>query len=91
MFNLQDSFKLYKKLFNYYLGKQYLYRFDSENQFGVVINRPSKINKSPYLADVFLEDENKNEMVHTPSLGMCGYISTNAKVLVSKNNNPSNY
>ena len=87
MFNLYYSYRLHRQLFKYYLGKKYLYRFDTYNQFGIVINRPSKINKSPYLADVYLEDEKKNEMVHTPSLGMCGYISTDATVLIAKNDN----
>jgi DNA-binding sugar fermentation-stimulating protein len=84
MFDLKISLKLHKTLFQYYLGKKYLIKFGNNLQLGKVINRPSKINKSPYLADVYLEDEKKEEMVHTPSLGMCGYISPGATILVSK-------
>jgi len=56
-----------------------------------VINRPSKTIKSPYLADVKLKNKIKLEMVHSPALGLCGYITNNSKVLLeekeSKNKN----
>lgn len=50
---------------------------------GKIINRPSKIIKSPYLADVKLAN-NKRELVHSPALGLCGYISENSIVLMNK-------
>lgn len=49
---------------------------------GIIINRPSKKIKSPYLADVLINNE--NILCHTPSLGCCGLISTDKKVLMTK-------
>ena len=40
---------------------------------GEIVNRPSKINKSPYLADVRIN--NNIFMGHSPALGMSGMIS----------------
>ena len=40
---------------------------------GKIVNRPSKTNKSPYLADVMID--NKLVMSHSPALGMSGMIS----------------
>lgn len=51
---------------------------------GIVINRPSKKIKSPYLADVLINGE--NILCHTPSLGCCGLVSTDKKVLMTKKN-----
>ena len=53
-----------------------------------VLNRPAKKNKSPYLADIQLND--KKYMAHTPSLGLSGLIKTGSKVLVEKNDNKKN-
>jgi len=46
-----------------------------------ILCRPSKKNKSPYLADIDLGN-NKKEMAHTPALGLSGLICSNAKVRV---------
>ena len=46
-----------------------IYRFDNPIS-GEVVNRPSKTNKSPYLADVLIN--NKIYMAHSPSLGLSG-------------------
>ena len=46
----------------------------------VVENRPSKINKSPYLADIIID--NKSVMAHTPALGLSGLITTGSIVKV---------
>ena len=51
-----------------------------------VINRPSKKVKSPYLADVLVN--NKNEMAHSPGLGLCGFIATDSTVAISTTDNP---
>ena len=51
-----------------------------------VINRPSKKVKSPYLADVLVN--NKNEMAHSPGLGLCGFIATDSIVAISTTDNP---
>ena len=49
-----------------------------------VVNRPSKDVKSPYLADVKSKGKKDLFMVHSPALGLCGYISQGSKVAISK-------
>jgi hypothetical protein len=51
-----------------------------------VINRPSKIIKSPYVADIKLED-GTTALCHTPGLGCCGLVSTDRTIFVSKASN----
>lgn len=46
-----------------------------------VICRPSKVNKSPYLADIKLPN-GEITMAHSPALGLSGLICSNATVLV---------
>ena len=53
---------------------------------GKILARPSKINKSPYLADVMID--NKSFMAHSPALGMSGMISPSADVYVEYCDNP---
>jgi sugar fermentation stimulation protein A len=48
----------------------------------LIINRPSKSIKSPYLADIKINDE--IVLAHSPALGLCGLIINNVNVLVSK-------
>ena len=55
---------------------------------GIVLNRPSKINKSPYLADV--DYNGKSYMAHTPSLSLSGLIKKDAIVVMEKNENKNN-
>ena len=55
---------------------------------GTVIRRPSKINKSPYLADV--KFEGKEYMAHSPSLSLSGLIKEGSKVMMEKNDNEKN-
>jgi DNA-binding sugar fermentation-stimulating protein len=51
---------------------------------GIVVKRPSKICKTPYVADVV--DENGNEVLgHTPALGCCGLADAGATILIEKN------
>lgn len=50
-----------------------------------VLNRPSKTVKSPYMADI--EIDNKIELAHSPSLGLCGLIVTDVDVMVSESKN----
>ena len=52
-----------------------------------VINRPSKTIKSPYVADIKLED-GTTALCHTPGLGCCGLVSTDRTIFVSKAANP---
>ena len=48
-----------------------------------VIARPSKIVKSPYLADIRIDSTGETCMAHTPALGCCGYVAEDKKVWVS--------
>ena len=48
-----------------------------------VVNRPSKTIKSPYVADIKLED-GTTAMCHTPGLGCCGLVATGRVIYVSK-------
>ena len=48
-----------------------------------VVNRPSKTIKSPYVADIVLED-GTTAMCHTPGLGCCGLVSTGRVIYVSR-------
>jgi DNA-binding sugar fermentation-stimulating protein len=62
---------------------------------GLVISRPSKVCKSPYLADVKIFDNNgniieENVMAHSPALGCCGLITTNVHVLCTKSESIKN-
>jgi len=49
---------------------------------GIVIKRPSKIIKSPYVADISME--NKEILGHTASLGCCGLADVGANILMKK-------
>ena len=53
-----------------------------------VIARPSKVNKSPYLADIVLEGSEEQVMAHTPALGCCGLVAPGRKVWVSLREGP---
>lgn len=48
----------------------------------IIINRPSKDIKSPYIADIKIND--KIELAHSPALGLCGLIINNVHVMVSE-------
>lgn len=51
--------------------------------YGTVVSRPSKTNKSPYLADVELDDgKGTIVMAHTPGLGCGGLVAPSVKVRV---------
>ena len=57
----------------------------------LVINRPSKKIKSPYLADIKLFDDANNlidieHLAHSPTLGCNGMIASNIIVYVTENN-----
>ena len=54
---------------------------------GSVIKRPSKYIKSPYVADVLLED-GEETIAHTASLGCCGMVEQGSIVYMTKNTNP---
>lgn len=54
---------------------------------GKIIKRPSASCRSPYVANVLLED-NTIVIAHAPSLGCCGYADTDQYVYLTKNKNP---
>ena len=50
---------------------------------GIIVRRPSKHIKSPYVADVLIGGEEK--LAHCPSLGLCGMIAPNSLVFMTEN------
>ena len=61
--------------------------YESDKLFtGKVLKRPSKNIKSPYVADVLVNDE-EEALAHSPSLGCCGLADTDANVLMTENKN----
>ena len=49
---------------------------------GTILKRPSQYCKSPYVADVLLDN---NEIIaHSPSLGCCGLAEKDSNVIMSK-------
>lgn len=56
---------------------------------GIVIKRPSKICKTPYMADVKINNEEDELLVHSPSLGCCGLVDPNARIIMTPNENPN--
>lgn len=56
---------------------------------GEVIKRPAATCKTPYVADVVLEN-GENVLAHTAALGCCGLADKSASVLMTKVNNPKN-
>ena len=58
-----------------------IYKFD-DLIVSEVKSRPSKKIKSPYLADIIINK--KEELAHSPGLGLCGFITSESIVAVSK-------
>jgi len=48
-----------------------------------VVNRPSKVVKSPYMADIILEGKTEEELCHSPALGCAGLVVSGSNVLVT--------
>lgn len=57
---------------------------------GLVIKRPSATCKTPYVADVKIEDKDENIMAHTAALGCCGLADKDANVLMMPVDNKKN-
>lgn len=74
IFNIQKKMKLILNIGQFYSGE--------------VIKRPSQYCKTPYVADVIIENE--EYMAHTAALGCCGLADKNAKVLMTKVENKKN-
>ena len=53
---------------------------------GIVIKRPSKFIKSPYVADTIILSSNEEVLSHTASLGCCGLVESGSYVLMSQIN-----
>lgn len=62
-----------------------LYQIENPLQ-GVIIKRPSLYCKTPYVADIVLENDGLQIMGHSPSLGCCGLADKEATVVLSKIN-----
>ena len=56
---------------------------------GLVVKRPSRHVKTPYVADVLVGDC-KEVLAHAPSLGCCGLADASAVVLMTANNKDGN-
>lgn len=56
---------------------------------GTVIKRPSATCKTPYVADVLLEN-GETILAHTASLGCCGLVDKGATILLLQTTNPKN-
>lgn len=52
--------------------------------YGNIIKRPSVVSKTPYVADVIVENDDITTCCHTPSLGCCGMADAGSTVLMSK-------
>src|SRR6056300_957435 len=52
--------------------------------YGNIIKRPSSVSKTPYVADVIVENDHSSTCCHTPSLGCCGMADAGSTVLMSK-------
>jgi DNA-binding sugar fermentation-stimulating protein len=77
--------------------QNFIYSLSQKMLMATVINRPSKINKSPYLADIVVDSTGEISIAHSPSLGCGGLICSGVKVYVvpceskSKDKNVSKY
>lgn len=50
-----------------------------------VVARPSRYNKSPYLADILIEGQEEPVVAHSPALGCNGYVAAGQTVWVMPN------
>jgi DNA-binding sugar fermentation-stimulating protein len=48
---------------------------------GKIVKRPSKLVKSPYVADVIINNYNNEILAHTASLGCCGLCESGSSIL----------
>lgn len=55
----------------------------------VVVNRPSKVVKSPYMADIIVEGSTEEVLCHSPALGCAGLIVQGSNVLVTPKDSAS--
>ena len=55
-----------------------------------VVKRPSKISKTPYVADVVFEGSDDEYMAHTAALGCCGMVDKDKSVIMIDSPNKNN-
>ncbi len=69
----------------------FLYKFEKVYP-ATVVKRPSKICKTPYVADITLQDDEANEeyMAHSACLGCCGLVDAGEKVIMTDSTNTKN-
>ena len=60
-----------------------LYQLDNLLE-AIVVARPSKSIKSPYVADIIISSTGETALAHTPALGCCGLSDKTSKILVAK-------
>ena len=60
-----------------------VYSLSKQLMRATILARPSSLNKSPYLADIQLDDTSEIAICHTAALGCCGYIAPGSKVWVA--------
>jgi len=60
-----------------------LYKYDNLVEDIDLVKRPSKTIKSPYIADILVE--NNEEFAHCPALGVSGLLNNSSTFLCSKN------
>lgn len=57
----------------------------TETVQGEIIKRPSQFCKTPYVADVIIDDEDASQIMgHSPSLGCCGLAEKGSTVIMTK-------
>ena len=61
----------------------FLFQYENLVSNGVLVKRPSKQIKSPYIADILIESN--EELAHCPSLGVSGLLNDTSEFLCSKN------
>lgn len=59
-----------------------LYKLPKPLLRAIVVARPSKINKSPYLLDARIDTTGEEVVCHSAALGCCGYICTGVSIWV---------
>ena len=60
-----------------------VYTLPKQLMRATILARPSSVNKSPYLADIRIDDTSEVAVCHTAALGCCGYIAAGSKVWVA--------
>ncbi len=82
--------------------KNFIYTLPQKMLLATVLHRPSKINKSPYLADIIIdsgsgtskdhrspEQSSEISIAHSPSLGCGGLITSGVKVYIVESESKS--